>query len=42
MIAAQEIFKNPMHLLPTDSYNAELVKQLTPEMRAKLSDEKGK
>jgi len=36
-VAAQQIFKNEMALLPTGSYNAELVKQLTPEMQAKLS-----
>ncbi len=36
-VAAQQIFKNKMDLQPTGSYNAELVKQLTPEMQAKLS-----
>ena len=41
-IAAQELFNNSIGLLPTGSYNAELVKQLTPEMQAKLSDEIGK
>ena len=41
-IAAQELFNNSISLLPTGSYNAELVKQLTPEMQAKLSDEIGK
>ena len=37
-VAAQQIFKNEVGLLPTGSYNAELVKQLTPEMQAKLSE----
>jgi hypothetical protein len=41
-VAAQEIFKNDIGLLPTGSYNAELVKQLTPEMQAKLSNDGGK
>jgi len=41
-VAAQELFKNEVALLPTGSYNAELVKQLTPEMQAKLSNEGGK
>ena len=41
-VAAQEIFKNGIGLLPTGSYNAELVKQLSPEMQSKLSDEGGK
>jgi metallophosphoesterase (TIGR03768 family) len=41
-IAAQEIFKVKIDYPPTGSYNAELVKQLTPEMQAKLSDERGK
>jgi metallophosphoesterase (TIGR03768 family) len=36
-VASQQIFKNEIGLLPTGSYNAELVKQLTPEMQAKLS-----
>jgi metallophosphoesterase (TIGR03768 family) len=35
-IAAQQIFNNPLAVAPTGSYNAELVKQLTPEMQAKL------
>jgi metallophosphoesterase (TIGR03768 family) len=35
-VAAQQIFNNPLALLPTGSYNAELVKQLTPEMQGKL------
>jgi len=36
-VAAQEIFNVQIGRLPTGSYNAELVKQLTPEMQAKLS-----
>lgn len=36
-VGAQELFTNQiLPLLPTGSYNAELVKQLTPEMQAKL------
>ena len=35
-VAAQQIFKNPLGLLPTCSYNAELLVQLTPEMQAEL------
>lgn len=36
-VAAQELFTNQvMPLLPTGSYNAELVKQLTPEMQEKI------
>jgi metallophosphoesterase (TIGR03768 family) len=35
-IAALQIFKEQIPLLPTGSYNAELVKQLTPEMQAKI------
>ncbi|MFA6075595.1 MAG: TIGR03768 family metallophosphoesterase [Negativicutes bacterium] len=35
-VAAQELFQNPISYLPTGSCNAELVKQLTPEMQAKL------
>jgi metallophosphoesterase (TIGR03768 family) len=35
-IAAQQIFNNPLAVEPTGSYNAELVKQLTPEMQEKL------
>jgi metallophosphoesterase (TIGR03768 family) len=35
-IAAQQIFNNPLAVAPTGSYNAELVKQLTPEMQEKL------
>ncbi|MDR3590854.1 MAG: TIGR03768 family metallophosphoesterase [Negativicutes bacterium] len=36
-VAAQEIFNNPVPLLPTGSYNAELVQQLSPEMQAKIA-----
>lgn len=36
-IAAQQLFNNPIGLLPTGSYNGEFVKQLTPEMQAKLN-----
>jgi metallophosphoesterase (TIGR03768 family) len=36
-VAAQQIFNNPIGLLPTCSYNAELVTQLSPEMQAKLN-----
>lgn len=36
VVAAQEIFKNSLPLQPTGSYNAELVKQLTPEMQEKI------
>jgi metallophosphoesterase (TIGR03768 family) len=36
-VAAYEIFtNNPVFLPPTGSYNAELVKQLSPEMQAKI------
>ncbi|MDD2835444.1 MAG: TIGR03768 family metallophosphoesterase [Methanothrix sp.] len=35
-IASQKIFNNPLAAAPTGSYNAELVKQLTPEMQEKL------
>jgi len=35
-VAAQQIFKNPIGLLPTCSYNAELVVQLSPKMQAEL------
>jgi metallophosphoesterase (TIGR03768 family) len=37
-VATQQIFKNKIDPLPAGSYNAELVKQLTPEKQAKLSD----
>lgn len=33
VVAAQQIYKNDIALLPTASYNAELVKQLSPEMQ---------
>ena len=36
-VAAQKIFNNPIGLLPTSSYNAELVTQLSPEMQAELN-----
>ena len=36
-VAAQQIFNNPIGLLPTCSYNAELVTQLSPEMQAELN-----
>jgi len=36
-VAAQQIFNNPLAVMPAGSYNAELVKQLTPEMQAKLA-----
>ena len=35
-VAAQQIFNNPIGLLPTASYNAEIVVQLRPEMQASL------
>ena len=35
-VAAQQIFDNQVGLLPTVSYNAELVVQLSPEMQAGL------
>jgi len=35
-VAAQQIFRNPLPLLPVGSYNAELVKQLSPEMQAQI------
>ena len=37
-IATHQIFKNSVNLLPSGSYNAELVKQLTPEMQAKIQN----
>jgi metallophosphoesterase (TIGR03768 family) len=37
-IASHEIFNNSVTELPTGSYNAELVKQLTPEMQAKIQN----
>jgi hypothetical protein len=36
-VGAQQIFDNPVGLLPSGAYNAELVVQLSAEMRAKLS-----
>jgi metallophosphoesterase (TIGR03768 family) len=35
-VAAQQIFDNPIPLLPTGSYNAELVIQVSPEMQEKI------
>jgi metallophosphoesterase (TIGR03768 family) len=35
-VASQELFDNPIGMLPAGSYNAELVKQLSPEMQAKI------
>jgi len=35
-VAAQQIFNNAIPFLPTGSYNAELMKQLSPEMQAKI------
>ncbi len=35
-VAAQQLYKNKLPLLPTGSYNAELVKQLSPAMQVKL------
>ena len=37
-VASQQIFKNKLEPMPTGSYNAELVKQLSPEMQAKLQN----
>jgi metallophosphoesterase (TIGR03768 family) len=37
-IASHEIFNNSVTELPTGSYNAELVKQLTPEMQARIQN----
>jgi metallophosphoesterase (TIGR03768 family) len=37
-VAAQQLFQNPLPLLPTGSYNAELVKQLSPAMQAEIQD----
>ena len=36
-VAAQEIFDNQVGLMPTGSYNAELVVALSPEMREKVA-----
>ncbi len=35
-VAAQQIFNNELPFSPTGSYNAELVKKLSPEMQAKM------
>jgi metallophosphoesterase (TIGR03768 family) len=35
-VASQQLFKNPIGFLPSGVNNAELVKQLSPEMQAKL------
>jgi metallophosphoesterase (TIGR03768 family) len=37
-VAAQQLFSNPISLLPTGVYNAELVKQLSPEMQTKIQN----
>jgi metallophosphoesterase (TIGR03768 family) len=37
-VATQQIFNYHIYLPPSGSYNAELVKQLTPEMQAKLDN----
>ena len=37
-IAAQQLFKNPIEYLPSGSYNAELLKKITPKMQQKLHD----
>jgi hypothetical protein len=37
-VAAQQLFNNPISLLPTGVYNAELVKQLSPEMQTKIQN----
>ena len=37
-VAAQQIFKNELPFLPTGSYNAELVVQLSPQMQEKLKN----
>jgi metallophosphoesterase (TIGR03768 family) len=37
-VAAQQIYKSNLPQLPTASYNAELVKQLSPEMQAKIQN----
>jgi len=36
-VAAQQIFDNPIGLLPTAAYNAELLVRLTPEMQKRLA-----
>jgi metallophosphoesterase (TIGR03768 family) len=37
-IAAQQIYKMTLPLMPSGSYNAELVKQLTPQMQVKIQN----
>jgi metallophosphoesterase (TIGR03768 family) len=37
-VAAEQIFKSTLYLAPSCSYNAELVKQLSPEMQAKIQN----
>ena len=37
-VAAQQLFKTPIPNLPTGMYNAEFVKQLSPEMQAKIQN----
>jgi len=37
-VAAQQLFNNPIPHLPTGVYNAEFVKQLSPEMEAKIQN----
>ncbi|MDR7866537.1 MAG: TIGR03768 family metallophosphoesterase [Sporomusaceae bacterium] len=37
-VGAQQVFNNEMPFLPSGSYNAELVKKLSPEMQAKISN----
>jgi len=37
-VATEQLFKNKINYLPTGSYNAELVKQLSPDMQAKLQN----
>ena len=37
-IAAQQLFNNPIGLLPTGSCNGEFIKQLTPEMQVKIKE----
>lgn len=39
-IAAKQIFNYSLPLMPSASYNAELVKQLTPEMQSKIRNAK--
>lgn len=37
-IAAHQIFNDPKNLMPSGAYNAELVKQLTPQMQVKIQN----